>query len=398
MDSDIAEWLTKYSEIGSMRRELDDNLYIYLNFLNTILELKNMTLKFSHRKSEVMEDMQEIKLPALKKELIKCKDSIEEIVIKLDNMIVDEYCLRWNHTPIEGAYREWFKEINNNITKIDIILLDYVKDCFIETNGANILINWKETFKLINNEIIISKNTTNREDAGIRTWRIKNFLKILPTYETLWKRGVCGITNSKCPRCSIEDETWEHIWTCDSNNFMTEINIFNSSINQVLLDNQDMLDDDISRKEFIDTLLSIASSRSFIMTTEGIIREVTRGLINEKWLTVYKNHKERKLVLLILNEYLNEVHKKIWIERCNETIELEKQMGIFKDTKRKRNKSNDDGKILDFEKLEKTKNSKKIKKLVKIDLEEQTKNDVFRLGDHNRFKIASQVISNLVNT
>uniref|UniRef100_U9TH02 Uncharacterized protein n=1 Tax=Rhizophagus irregularis (strain DAOM 181602 / DAOM 197198 / MUCL 43194) TaxID=747089 RepID=U9TH02_RHIID len=346
MDSDIAEWLTKYSEIGSMRRELDDNLYIYLNFLNTILELKNMTLKFSHRKSEVMEDMQEIKLPALKKELIKY----------------------------------------------------YVKDCFIETNGANILINWKETFKLINNEIIISKNTTNREDAGIRTWRIKNFLKILPTYETLWKRGVCGITNSKCPRCSIEDETWEHIWTCDSNNFMTEINIFNSSINQVLLDNQDMLDDDISRKEFIDTLLSIASSRSFIMTTEGIIREVTRGLINEKWLTVYKNHKERKLVLLILNEYLNEVHKKIWIERCNETIELEKQMGIFKDTKRKRNKSNDDGKILDFEKLEKTKNSKKIKKLVKIDLEEQTKNDVFRLGDHNRFKIASQVISNLVNT
>ncbi|EXX62624.1 uncharacterized protein OCT59_000273 [Rhizophagus irregularis] len=239
-------------------------------------------------------------------------------------------------------------------------------------NGANILINWKETFKLINNEIIISKNTTNREDAGIRTWRIKNFLKILPTYETLWKRGVFGIPNSKCPRCSIEDETWEHIWTCDSNNFITEMNIFNSSINQVLLDNQDMLEDDISCKEFIDTLLNIASSHSFIMTTEGIIREVTRGLINEKWLNSYNTVKERKLVLLILNEYLNEVHKKIWIERCNETIELEKQMGIFKNTKRKRIKSNDNGKILNVEKLEKTKNSKKIRKLLKTDLEEQT--------------------------
>ncbi|PKB94525.1 hypothetical protein RhiirA5_386601 [Rhizophagus irregularis] len=398
MDSDIAVWLTKYSEIGSTRRELDDNLYVYLNFLNTILELKHMMLKISYKKSEVIEDMQDIKLPALKKELIKCKDSIEECVIKLDNMIVDEYCLRWNHIPIEGAYREWFKEINNNITKIDIILLDYVKDCFIETNGANILINWKETFKLINNEILISKNITNREDAGIRTWRIKNFLKILPTYETLWKRGVFGISNSKCPRCSIEDETWEHIWTCDSNNFMTEMNIFNSSINQVLLDNQDILEDDVSRKEFIDTLLNIASSRSFILTTEGIIREVTRGLINEKWLISYKTAKERKLVLLILNEYLNGVHKKIWIERCNETIELEKHMGIFKDTKHKRNKSNDDGKILDADKLVKTKNRKKIKKLLKIDLVEQTKNDVFRLGDHNRFKIASQVISNLVNT
>ncbi|EXX52809.1 hypothetical protein RirG_249790 [Rhizophagus irregularis DAOM 197198w] len=179
---------------------------------------------------------------------------------------------------------------------------------------------------------------------------------------------------------------------------MTEMNIFNNSINQILLDNQDMLDKDIPCKEFTNTLLSIASSRSFIMTTEGIIREVTRGLINEKWLTTYKKNKERKLVLLILNEYLSEVHKQIWIERCNETIELEKQMGVFKDTKRKRNKSNDDGKLLDLEKSENTKNSKKIKKLVKIDLEEQTKNDVFRLGDHNRFKIASQVISNLVNT
>ncbi|CAB4400971.1 unnamed protein product [Rhizophagus irregularis] len=94
IDSAIAKWLTKYSEIGSTRRELDDSLYIYLNFLNTILELKNMTLNILCKTSDVMEDMQEIKLPALKKELIKCKDSIEEIVIKLDNLIVDEYCLR----------------------------------------------------------------------------------------------------------------------------------------------------------------------------------------------------------------------------------------------------------------------------------------------------------------
>ncbi|CAB4379759.1 unnamed protein product [Rhizophagus irregularis] len=106
IDLAIAEWLTKYSKIGSTRRELDDNLYIYLNFLNTILELKNMTLNILCKTSDVMKDMQEIKLPALKKELIKCKDSIEEIVVKLDNLIVDEYCLRWNLTPIEGALRE----------------------------------------------------------------------------------------------------------------------------------------------------------------------------------------------------------------------------------------------------------------------------------------------------
>ncbi|CAB4380688.1 unnamed protein product [Rhizophagus irregularis] len=72
IDSRIVKWLTNYSEIGSTRRELDDNLYIYLNFLNTILELKNMTLNILCKTSNMMEDMQEIKLPALKKELIKC--------------------------------------------------------------------------------------------------------------------------------------------------------------------------------------------------------------------------------------------------------------------------------------------------------------------------------------
>ncbi|GET61166.1 uncharacterized protein OCT59_008605 [Rhizophagus irregularis] len=101
--------------------------------------------------------MQDLKLPALKKELIKCKEVIPEVKINLNNLIINEYSLRWNHIPIEGGYRYWFKELSNNITKIDVILLDYVKDCFIEVNGANIFIDWKETFKLINNEIMTSK-------------------------------------------------------------------------------------------------------------------------------------------------------------------------------------------------------------------------------------------------
>jgi hypothetical protein len=131
------------------------------------------------------------------------------------------------------------------------------------------------------------------------------------------------------------------------------------------------------------------------MTTEGILREVTRGLVNEKWLTCFKHQNERTLICLILNEFLNGIHQKIWIERCNKTIELEKQMGIFRDMKRKKNRFNEgDERIQDLEKLEKQKKNKKFKTIVKIDLEEKTKDDVFRLGDSNRFKIAKQVISN----
>ncbi|CAB4489611.1 hypothetical protein RhiirA1_454683 [Rhizophagus irregularis] len=80
------------------------------------------------------------------------------------------------------------------------------------------------------------------------------------------------------------------------------------------------------------------------------------------------------------------------MERCKETIELEKQMGIFKDLKRKKKRvkdSSDEGER-DLDNIEKQKKNKKIKNILKIDLAEKTKDDVFRLGNSDRFKIANQ--------
>ncbi|UZO23322.1 uncharacterized protein OCT59_015665 [Rhizophagus irregularis] len=110
------------------------------------------------------------------KELVSCKFTIKEVEINVNHILVDEYSLRWNYIPIEGAYIFWFKELSYNITKIDLMLLDYVKDCFINSNGSNALIDWTKSFKLINNEITTSRNVTNREDAAIRCFRVKEFL------------------------------------------------------------------------------------------------------------------------------------------------------------------------------------------------------------------------------
>lgn len=51
-DLDVIEWLYEYSKIGSVRRELDDKLYIYLNFINTILELINISMLVKDGKRE----------------------------------------------------------------------------------------------------------------------------------------------------------------------------------------------------------------------------------------------------------------------------------------------------------------------------------------------------------
>lgn len=63
----------------------------------------------------------------------------------MNNLLVDEYNLRWNYILIEGEYRYWLKEVSYNSTKIDIMLLEYVKDCFRESYGANITIDWTTT-------------------------------------------------------------------------------------------------------------------------------------------------------------------------------------------------------------------------------------------------------------
>ncbi|CAB4473924.1 unnamed protein product [Rhizophagus irregularis] len=165
-DDKILTWLIEYSNIGSNRRELDDPCYIFLNCINTVLELKNIKLLINEKKENDMAVLKSVKLPALKKELIRCKHSIKEVVVKYSNIAVDEYALRWNYNLIEGAYRKCFKEISNNINRIDLILLDHVKDCFVECNGANVMIDWKETFELINNEISTKRNVTNRIDAS----------------------------------------------------------------------------------------------------------------------------------------------------------------------------------------------------------------------------------------
>ncbi|CAB4378360.1 unnamed protein product [Rhizophagus irregularis] len=38
------------------------------------------------------------------KKRVKNKESIAEIKLKMDNLIVDEYSLCWNNVPIEGAF------------------------------------------------------------------------------------------------------------------------------------------------------------------------------------------------------------------------------------------------------------------------------------------------------
>ncbi|UZO00125.1 uncharacterized protein OCT59_001379 [Rhizophagus irregularis] len=69
-----------YCKMGSARRELDDKLYIYLNFINTLLELKNVKMLVKDDKAEIQKEIQDGKVPAIKKALVSCKETIGEAI------------------------------------------------------------------------------------------------------------------------------------------------------------------------------------------------------------------------------------------------------------------------------------------------------------------------------
>ncbi|CAB4426063.1 unnamed protein product [Rhizophagus irregularis] len=97
-------------------------------------------------------------------------------------------------------------------------------------------------------------------------------------------------------------------------------------------------------------MLDVTSDKLLIMMQEGILRELTRGL-------------------------------KVWNERCFETIELEKQLGMFKDLKRKKKRTEESDKDLHkreevLRKAESHWTKLKEKLVKKIELEE------FRVSDH----------------
>ncbi|CAB4489024.1 unnamed protein product [Rhizophagus irregularis] len=153
-------------------------------------------------------------------------------------------------------------------------------------------------------------------------------------------------------------------------------------------------------------LFNITSSKSNIMVLDNVFREVTRGIINEKWLKICTKASFKAILRDIFDLYMVKLQKCIWEERCNETIEIEKQMGLFKELKRKKridtNDSADDDDDISNNKNYNNKNDKKkikkIKNIIKIDLENSVKEDVFCLGSSNRHRIGNNIISNLVNT
>ncbi|GET61715.1 hypothetical protein GLOIN_2v1780353 [Rhizophagus irregularis DAOM 181602=DAOM 197198] len=75
----------------------------------------------------------------------------------------------------------------------------------IEKSLISIILGYLEEDRISPN-----KKFTSGDDNALRSYKIKNLLKILPTYAVLFERNCGHILTDICIRCELVVEDWEH--------------------------------------------------------------------------------------------------------------------------------------------------------------------------------------------
>ncbi|PKC51355.1 hypothetical protein RhiirA1_483922, partial [Rhizophagus irregularis] len=155
-------------------------------------------------------------------EMLKNKNVINTIKYNFElideGLITNEYNLIWNNRLITGGFRSWRKSVTNAMWKNEILNSEKLEDLFMYNYRKEF--DWITSLEFISNRIEFSQRQCSAKDTIDRSYRIKNLLKEQPTYKTLYRRNTNKIDTDKCIRCGkIEQEDWEHIWTCEDNEF-----------------------------------------------------------------------------------------------------------------------------------------------------------------------------------
>lgn len=86
-------------------------------------------------------------MEGMKKELNDCHTSLIPTSLYYNNVLVDEFNLKWCNINIEDALRKWAKNLMFIYNKAELMNLSVLKDLFGRSINYNI--NWKKTFLLL---------------------------------------------------------------------------------------------------------------------------------------------------------------------------------------------------------------------------------------------------------
>ncbi|RGB35188.1 hypothetical protein C1646_759641 [Rhizophagus diaphanus] len=283
----------------------------------------------NEEEGKIIEDIKENRTnKILKVEAVEKKFN-HTIEIFDQGLLVNEFNLIWNNNVITGGYRKWRKKVSMAIWKNEILNSDKLNDLFMYNYKREF--DWNSTLEFISNHINFTNRQCNAEDTRDRSYRIKNLLKELPTYDILYKRRVNCINEEKCKRCNKDIETWEHMWICEDNT---------ATINEIIYESIHKYEENLntqSRKEDIAILrnhninfITILEDHSDILVGKSRAWELLRGVFNNRFNKLTNIKEETKIIKELWNFIYEEFRNRIWLPRCEEITRLERIDGIIK--------------------------------------------------------------------
>ncbi|CAB5372259.1 unnamed protein product [Rhizophagus irregularis] len=255
--------------------------------------------------------------------------------------------------------------------------------------GEDSDLKWKELTKKCDSDVIeqneLHNSTDNRADEYLKfslkdvfyqnelqeiNWkRTFDFLKKGTSFKTLYTSN-----EDNSLRCEKEPETWEHIWICE-NNDMTEYDVFIKSMIEIEEEYKNGDNKDLAKFKALRilnaglALFMQDKSKVLILDSQIKVREITRGLFNNKLYDLTRNKIERQVVDEIWERSFLNIRKWLWLNRCNEVEVIEKTKGVSKTLKKRKRdppivvkSSSDAGNVID---LDNDIKNKKVKKMLK---------------------------------
>ncbi|GET00318.1 hypothetical protein GLOIN_2v1824527 [Rhizophagus clarus] len=362
IDPIVANAMNNFFNNKNERRRLDNEHYIELIYLEELIMKKEIVIDIRIVSEDLDYKGNIEKMNKTLDEKIKGEEEIDEINLEETYLKSKEFNIHWHNILITGEYRKWRKKCSDAHWKNKILNSNRLEDLFM-LNFKNEF-DWQYSLKFLSNRTKFKKTQCSKEDTSERAYRIKNLLKELPTYKILNERNTNGIISSICPRCEKEEEDWEHIWICEENVFnLREVIEEGIDAEITKLKNEEKKEELKIIQDLLCSFIEILYGNSIILSMKTREWELIRGIYNYRYNLITKKKEEQTLIKNLWEAIYDHIKEKIWKDRCNTVIRIEKDRGISKLDKRKRSNGNSD----------EQKNNKKQKKEINKNSEKEIK-------------------------
>ncbi|EXX75023.1 hypothetical protein RhiirA1_464808 [Rhizophagus irregularis] len=258
--------------------------------------------------------------------MLKDKNIVMTIVHKIEiieeALLVNEYNLIWNKKIVMGGFRKWSKKVTDAIWKNEILNSEKLDDLFMYNFRKEF--DWQTTLEFVSNRINFTQRQCSQKDTRDRSYRIKNLLKELPTYDTLLKRNTNKIENDICKRYMNDKvEDWEHIWICEVNKSTIDEIAQESIYNfEKQLEDKNLQDEIKILRNYNFDFMRILEQTSIVLRGKSRIWEILRGVYNNNFSSLLFDNLLKFVIKNLWNFVYEEFRQRIWIPRCDEIKEL----------------------------------------------------------------------------